>query len=112
MRVWRSETVHRLTTPLNSHFLPMMIDDLLAGVNQVVFVHDIIAIKHGTGLVAGNAHGDFLWDPGSHKIANAGAAEIMNQGSAIAPFANVLPGRILPVSQPDLDAGALPCSFD
>ncbi len=75
----------------------MMIDDLPAGFNQVVFVHDIIALKHGTRLVTGKAHGDFLWDPGPHKIPNAGAAKMMNQGSAIVPLANILPTRILQV---------------
>ena len=55
----------------------MMLDDLPARFNQVLFVHNMITVKHGTRLMTGNPHGHFFRNPGPHKISNPGAPEIM-----------------------------------
>ena len=54
-------------------------DELVAGLEQFLFVDDVVAVEDGAGLVAGQEHGDALGDTGADQVAGGGAAAIMKE---------------------------------
>ena len=54
-------------------------DELVAGLEQFLFVDDVVAVEDGAGLVAGQEHGDALGDTGADQVAGGGAAAIMEE---------------------------------
>ena len=55
-------------------------DQLVADVEQFLFVDDVVAVEDGAGLVAGQEHGDALGHAGADQVAGGGAAAIMEEG--------------------------------
>ena len=54
-------------------------DQLVAGLEQFLFVDDVVAVEDGAGLVAGQEHGDALGDTGADQVAGGGAAAIVEE---------------------------------
>ena len=54
-------------------------DQLVAGLEQFLFVDDVVAVEDGAGLVAGQEHGDPLGDTGADQVAGGGAAAIVEE---------------------------------
>ena len=54
-------------------------DQLIPGLEQFLFVDDVVAVEDGAGLVAGQEHGDPLGDTGADQVAGGGAAAIMEE---------------------------------
>ena len=54
-------------------------DQLVAGLEQFLFVDDVVAVEDGAGLVAGQEHGDPLGDTGADQGAGGGAAAIVEE---------------------------------
>ena len=54
-------------------------DQLVAGLEQFLFVDDVVAVEDGAGLVAGQEHGDALGDAGADQVAGGGAAAIVEE---------------------------------
>ena len=67
--------------------LRQILDELVPGVEQFLFVDDVVAVEDGAALVAGQEHGDPLGDAGADQVAGGGAA-------AIAEEAGRHPGRL------------------
>ena len=53
--------------------LRQILDELVPGVEQFLFVDDVVAVEDGAGLVAGQEHGDALGDAGADQVAGGGA---------------------------------------
>ena len=56
-------------------------DQLVAGLEQFLFVDDVVAVEDGAGLVAGQEHGNALGDAGADQVAGGGAAAIVEEAS-------------------------------
>ena len=54
-------------------------DQLVAGLEQFLFVDDVVAVEDGAGLVAGQEDGDPLGDAGADQGAGGGAAAIAEE---------------------------------
>ena len=54
-------------------------DQLVPGLEQFLFVDDVVAVEDGAGLVAGQEHGDALGDTGADQVAGGGAAAIVEE---------------------------------
>ncbi len=61
--------------------LRQILDELVPGVEQFLFVDDVVAVEDGAALVAGQEHGDPLGDAGADQVAGGGAAGIVNLAS-------------------------------
>ena len=59
--------------------LRQILDKLVPGVEQFLFVDDVVAVEDGATLVAGQEHGDPLGDAGADQVAGGGAAAIMEE---------------------------------
>ena len=59
--------------------LRQILHELVAGLEQFLFVDDVIAVEDGAGLVAGQEHGNPLGDTGADQIAGGGAAAIVEE---------------------------------
>ena len=54
-------------------------DQLVPGVEQFLFVNDVVAVEDGPALVPGQEHGDPLGDAGADQVAGGGAAAIVEE---------------------------------
>ena len=54
-------------------------DQLIPGLEEFLFVDDVVAVEDGAGLVAGQEHGDALGDAGADQVAGGGAAAIVEE---------------------------------
>ena len=54
-------------------------DQLVPGLEQFLFVDDVVAVEDGAALVAGQEHGDPLGDAGADQVAGGGAAAIVEE---------------------------------
>ena len=54
-------------------------DQLIPGLEEFLFVDDVVAVEDGAGLVAGQEHGDPLGDAGADQVAGGGAAAIVEE---------------------------------
>ena len=52
---------------------------LVAGLEQFLFVDDVVAVEDGAALVPGQEHGDPLGDAGADQVAGGGAAAIVEE---------------------------------
>ena len=59
-------------------------DQLVAGLEQFLFVDDVVAVEDGAALVAGQEHGDALGDTGADQVAGGGAAAIVEEAGRYA----------------------------
>ena len=59
-------------------------DQLVAGLEQFLFVDDVVAVEDGAGLVAGQEHGDALGDTGADQVAGGGAAAVVEEAGRYA----------------------------
>ena len=59
-------------------------DQLVASLEQFLFVDDVVAVEDGAGLVAGKEHGDALGDTGADQVAGGGAAAIVEEAGRYA----------------------------
>ena len=59
-------------------------DQLVAGLEQFLFVDDVVAVEDGAGLVAGQEHGDPLGEAGADQVAGGGAAAIVEEAGRYA----------------------------
>ena len=59
-------------------------DQLVAGLEQFLFVDDVVAVEDGAGLVAGQKHGEALGDTGADQVAGGGAAAIVKEAGRYA----------------------------
>ena len=59
-------------------------DQRVAGLEQFLFVDDVVAVEDGAGLVAGQEHGDALGDAGADQVAGGGAAAIVEEAGRYA----------------------------
>ena len=59
--------------------LRQILNELVAGLEQFLFVDDVVAVEDGAGLVAGQEHGDALGDTGADQVAGGGAAAIVEE---------------------------------
>ena len=59
-------------------------DQLVPGLEQFLFVDDVVAVEDGAGLVAGQEHGDALGDTGADEVAGGGAAAIVEEAGRYA----------------------------
>ena len=59
-------------------------DELVAGLEEFLFVDDVVAVEDGAGLVAGQEHGDALGDTGADQVAGGGAAAIVEKAGRYA----------------------------
>ena len=86
-------------------------DQLILGLEEFLFVDDVVAVEDGAGLVAGQEHGDPLGDAGADQVAGGGAAAIVEEagrhpgrlaGSQAEGFLHALFGMMrLDLSAPD-----------
>ena len=76
----RGSGAGRVRAPAGRLRLPRQIgDELVAGVEQFLFVDDVVAVEDGAALVAGQEHGDPLGDAGADQVAGGGAAAIVEE---------------------------------
>ncbi len=61
------------------HLLRQIGDELVPGVERFLLVDDVVAVEDGAALVAGQEHGDPLWDAGADQVAGDGAAAIVEE---------------------------------
>ena len=54
-------------------------DELVPGLEEFLFVDNVVAVEDGAGLVAGQEHGDPLGDAGADQVAGGGAAAIVEE---------------------------------
>ena len=54
-------------------------DQLVPGLEQFLFVDDVVAVEDGAALVAGQEHGDPLGHAGADQVAGGGAAAIVEE---------------------------------
>ena len=54
-------------------------DELIPGLEEFLFVDDVVAVEDGAGLVAGQEHGDALGHAGADQVAGGGAAAIVEE---------------------------------
>ena len=54
-------------------------DQLIPGLEEFLFVDDVVAVEDGAGLVAGQEHGDVLGHAGADQVAGGGAAVIVEE---------------------------------
>ena len=54
-------------------------DQLIPGLEEFLFVDDVVAVEDGAGLVAGQEHGDPLGDAGADQVAGGGAAAVVEE---------------------------------
>ena len=64
--------------------LRQILDELVPGVEQFLFVDDVVAVEDGAGLVAGQEHGDALGDAGADQVAGGGAAAVVEEAGRYA----------------------------
>ncbi len=56
-----------------------ILDELVPGVEQFLFVDDVVAVEDGAALVPGQEHGDALGDIRADQVARGGAAAIVKE---------------------------------
>ena len=56
-----------------------ILHELVPGLEQFLFVDDVVAVEDGAGLVAGQEHGDALGDTGADQVAGGGAPTIVEE---------------------------------
>ena len=54
-------------------------DQLGAGVEQFLFIDDVVAVEDGAALVSGQEHGDPLGDIRADQVAGGGAAAVVKE---------------------------------
>ena len=54
-------------------------DQLGAGVEQFLFIDDVVAVEDGAALMPGQEHGDALGDAGADQVAGGGAAAVVKE---------------------------------
>ena len=59
-------------------------DQLVPGLEEFLFVDDVVAVEDGAGLVTGQEHGDALGDAGADQVAGGGAAAIVEEAGRYA----------------------------
>ena len=64
--------------------LRQILHELVASVEQFLFVDDVVAVEDGAGLMAGQEHGDALGDAGADQVAGGGAAAIVEEAGRYA----------------------------
>ena len=62
-----------------------MLVQFVSRVMQVLFVHDVIPIKHAPGLVARNQHSHLFRHARANKVPNPGSAQVMEQRGSAKP---------------------------
>ena len=78
-------------------------DELVACLDQFLLIDDVVAVEDGAGLVAGQEHGDPLWDAGADQVAGGGAAAVVEEAGR---HAGRLAGRT-PRGAPAADGDAV-----
>ena len=76
------EAERRVGAPARRHRLRLLRqvgDQLVPGVEQFLFVDDVVAVEDGTALVPGQEHGDALGDAGADQVTGGGAAAIVEE---------------------------------
>ncbi|MGB7461623.1 MAG: hypothetical protein WBW14_01890 [Candidatus Acidiferrum sp.] len=60
--------------------------ELLGRVSEVALIHDVVAIEHRPGLVAGDIHSDPLRHASAHQIAHSSAPQIVKEQALVTPL--------------------------
>ena len=69
-------------------------DELVAGVEQFLFVDDVVAVEDDAARVAGQEHGDPLGHAGADEVAGGGAPAIVEEaGRHAGRLTGGAPGR-------------------
>ena len=64
--------------------LRQILNELVPGLEQFLFVDDVVAVEDGAALVAGQEHGDPLGDTGADQVAGGGAAAVVEEAGRYA----------------------------
>ena len=65
--------------------------ELLRGLDEIAFAHDVVALEHRTRLVAGHLHGHTFGNAGAHEVADCCASGIVRNASGTAGLLARLP---------------------
>ena len=108
VRLGRADGASRVGSPpgwCRRRLLRQIGDQLVAGVEQFLFVDDVVAVEDGAGLVAGQEHGNPLGDAGADQVAGSGAPAVVEEaGRHAGRLAGGAPRR---APAPDGDAVAV-----
>ena len=59
--------------------LRQILDELVPGVEQFLFIDDVVAVEDGAALMPGQEHGDALGDIRADQVARGGAATVVKE---------------------------------